>query len=1259
MDDSEDEEDGEETGGGRVDDDNDDETLQLEELSVADDGPRRAEVEGVAGAHGCTRSSRGGINHARYQRIFDECDGLQKLMSELKTQFQLENITAVSYALAVCINSDRTTEADRSETRCLLANRNMLAREFVSTHDYTFYPQAFHPVYGNVSSNCPPMFLNSLFAAMKGNMSDQNEGADVLSFSYFQGYSNIKRSVRHSPHDLLATKGYVTGALTMPTSDAGATSAAREKRERLLRIIRGPNKSKPFARERQQINVAVEAEEVAFQLKQVVSLDVRRMTGAKRTFKTVIRPIFQIIRFFLIKHKSFVHIFHSLLLEIFPRIMCAYLRLFELVLDEMEQAVAIVDRLGGYMFSGHPRHLPRTVLRPLGTLESLWAGGWPFLDPAVVSLGAPGSGGAVINMGRWPHSARTGRPVLLHVRELHHHYGARVASCRENAVWFAQLGEHAFASKTAVAVFAEELVRELWVLQTRTFIMQQLRRRLHEGGGDPGRPITMENIASCETTMAAWEAAPNAFTWKALQRLCRGLRLGGERVAIAVSKQRTRHDFVAELLRVIGSEKGRDSFAAKNATWPLTLHFAIINGRCFLAAGIEWVPDSVRGQLTSRSVVRLGGQATVQPAPFGPPGSLRRAAREAEIKHERTVKDQVQRQECQPQIDFGCPLPFTNIPSLILAGFNQTKATFLGKGDAKVLDHYQIAMNCLAEKIDDPLCHLMLMITLTICASSETPEVAQGSRTFSAAAKRKDPGQLALVMVTRMMWFLYPTSFPWAKNSGGTAYDVMEMTKKIEHKGCSNYMLRELSWVTSTSKRDSSSSFDMVKARLHIMANVDLLTLPAELVNKISEDLSSDDLLALRLACRRMRDMTSASFQARFFCTRFVMLEKESLSNLVTISHDPTLSRAVQAVELCIDHLIQPQHYISREGLFNLGINDEYDIIRRLDGEPVLEGDDSWESIRRGYEDGWNDQVGFFRQNLHMGLLVEALSNLQNCRRVGLGDHVRPWGAFRLGSRIGTLPNRFVSNLLPNSLIHAVVSIRTLLYAVIKSRLPVEHISIEFGDSMAGCTCVIPKMLLLPRNLERAVSSQLHTVTTLRLMVNPTPRDNKFDCEMPPTDPTSGETQGWISEFLAFLGLFTVISDLNLVFMNRDERYQFPELSQLLLVPGLRTLHLGFLDCTISKLTALLERHEATLQTVSLESVSLISEGLDSWLSVVAFLRHELSVEVLYLEGCFGEDAEHQTHITLPRSLYAENPQELDELVAELKHTQKKEDRIS
>ncbi|KAE9565702.1 hypothetical protein CGMCC3_g18113, partial [Colletotrichum fructicola] len=84
-----------------------------------------------------------------------------------------------------------------------------------------------------------------------------------------------------------------------------------------------------------------------------------------------------------------------------------------------------------------------------------------------------------------------------------------------------------------------------------------------------------------------------------------------------------------------------------------------------------------------------------------------------------------------------------------------------------------------------------------------------GSREFGTAAKRKDPAQLALVMVTRMMWFLYPASFPWKKGSSGTAYDVAEMTKKIEHKGCSNRMLRELGWVTSKSNRDSPRNTDL------------------------------------------------------------------------------------------------------------------------------------------------------------------------------------------------------------------------------------------------------------------------------------------------------------------------------------------------------------------------------------------------------------------------------------------------------------------
>ncbi|KAJ0360294.1 hypothetical protein COL26b_014121 [Colletotrichum chrysophilum] len=751
-------------------------------------------------------------NAANYNRILQESAGLQKLVQELNDRFRLDNIAVVSYALAVCINSDSD-----GKPRCLLVDRNMMAREYPSPRDFTFYPQAFNPVYGNVSSSRPPEFLAPLFATMKGNMSDRNEGADVLSFGYFQGYSNIKRSVRHSPQDLLATKGYATAALTVPASDACSMSATRDKRERLLRLIRGqgtpfsPDASTPFARSRVQMQYAIDTSEVAYRLEQVVSLDLGRMVGAERKFETVIHTIFQIIRFFLVEVESYVHIFRSMPTDVFPKIMCAYSRIFELALGEMErrfthggergldlphsEAVAVMDRLGGYIFTGHDRHLPKTVLRPLGTIDSLRNGAWPYIDPALLDMRS--SGGAVIHIGKWPRTKKGGRPVLLHVGELRFHYGERISANRESDLWFAQLGETAFSSVMAVTGFVDELVRDLWVPQTKSFITQQLRRRLHEGGETDGRPITSDVIRQCQTAIEAWQDAKDAFTNVALVRLTKGLEAGGSRVAITESTTRTRHDFAVELIRAIATNKGKDAFSSKNASWPLKLHLAIASGHkadggigrsewasvltaCLLTERIEWLPGSIRGRLTSRNIIHLSGATAVLPKMSGPPGSLRRAAQEAELAYEEAARRRAHQAANKLNIDFGCDFPIISIPDLLQSGLDQAKSVFTrADGDRKVLDHYQLVMNCLAENIDDPLCQLMLMLTLTVCSSSATPQVDVGAKAFSVSPKRKDPGQLALAMVTRMMWFLYRQSFPWDKGSGSTAHDVAEMTKKI------------------------------------------------------------------------------------------------------------------------------------------------------------------------------------------------------------------------------------------------------------------------------------------------------------------------------------------------------------------------------------------------------------------------------------------------------------------------------------------------
>jgi hypothetical protein len=159
------------------------------------------------------------------------------------------------------------------------------------------------------------------------------------------------------------------------------------------------------------------------------------------------------------------------------------------------------------------------------------------------------------------------------------------------------------------------------------------------------------------------------------------------------------------------------------------------------------VPDAAWGRITSTSVLQLQGKAGVEPTSVRPPISLRRLAQEADIKHEKALEGR--KGGAIAQIDFGCSLPFKSVTELIQLGFIQAKANFSKHGDMKVLDHYQMAMNCLADNIDDPACQLMLMLIL-VRSASETPRVEQPGSSFTATAKRKDLGRLALVTVTRM-----------------------------------------------------------------------------------------------------------------------------------------------------------------------------------------------------------------------------------------------------------------------------------------------------------------------------------------------------------------------------------------------------------------------------------------------------------------------------------------------------------------------------
>ena len=291
---------------------------------------------------------------------------------------------------------------------------------------------------------------------------------------------------------------------------------------------------------------------------------------------------------------------------------------------------------------------------------------------------------------------------------------------------------------------------------------------------------------------------------------------------------KTRRDFSRELYDACAKDddSSRKSFSSKHSTWFSILRSTIRHSAghthttrhaaagdvgkedwvdalssAMLSNGIECVPGMYQSRISCTKIVRLVGQAPSSQAMKARPGSLKRAAIEAECRAELWAKRR------KMTIDFGCKIPFTNIPKMIDEGFRLMEKNFK-RGDARVLRHYEVARHSLVGCLGDPLCDLMLMIALTLASSSETPWVAPKSNHFEVGPK-KDARLLAANLVTRMLWFLRPQDFPWDKDDG-QVLRVSEMTKKVEQKGVNNRVLRELGWVVVVrGTRDSPRNSDV------------------------------------------------------------------------------------------------------------------------------------------------------------------------------------------------------------------------------------------------------------------------------------------------------------------------------------------------------------------------------------------------------------------------------------------------------------------
>jgi hypothetical protein len=463
--------------------------------------------------------------------------GLKRLREALESKYNLDNIGHVSYALAVdvhCTAASTDSDGDIGPAVCLLADRNRVAGEFYGSN-YNFYPLGFHPVYGNFTSDHPPAFLDrNLFAIMKENMSYQNQGADVLSFGFFQGYSNLKRSIRHRPDDLLASHGLATAALTIPSTETQKKALLRDKQQRLLSQVRGeltpenPGASTPFARERQRIEAALNVNEFAFRFEQVVSIDAPRLIRQRRNFHSILQPIFQLMRLFLKEKQLYTGILRRFTPSIFPGILVAFAKVLEAAIGEMDrrfreggsrglgmalsEGVAALDRIGNFCFTGDPRVLPTKVMKLLGTIDSLRMCAWPYISPRMLDIR---EGRGLVNLVGWPQLSN-GRPVLMHVASLEYHYNRSVAANRHSQLWFTELGGRSIDGLYRLNSFLSEIFHDIWTPETVSFVRQQAQRGLQRGirSGESGLQNTNDPSTPrgrSMTALTAWEQQENPF----------------------------------------------------------------------------------------------------------------------------------------------------------------------------------------------------------------------------------------------------------------------------------------------------------------------------------------------------------------------------------------------------------------------------------------------------------------------------------------------------------------------------------------------------------------------------------------------------------------------------------------------------------------------------------------------------------------------------------------------------------------------------
>ena len=342
------------------------------------------------------------------------------------------------------------------------------------------------------------------------------------------------------------------------------------------------------------------------------------------------------------------------------------------------------------------------------------------------------------------------------------------------------------------------------------------------------------------------------------------------------------------------------------------------------------------------------------------------------------------------------------------------------------------------------------------------------------------------------------------------------------------------------------------------------------------------DLCNLRLVSKRLSHAALPALVKRYFQHRCIMLQRNSLENLVAISGHPVFGPAVEDLSIRLYHWTSSPERANTSGPPQEG---------GVKGEDVEEEDVDMVAYHLLME----DQLFMMDSGLTTTYLVQALVALPALKTVSVNEERTPWGVVDLMRKTGLrLNSTFESS---ESIEFARDAIRAIVRAIILNNTALDELELCPGFAYdhplsSHLLCFSPPILPL-------LQTHHARLRTLRLGLGA----------------SYGSLDDDMSNFLEFVALFPGLESLWLEFDVNKQCDFFPPLSRRLRLQGLQFLGLDGLDCTASDLLGLLRAHN--LQQVALMSVFIEDGDGEGWREVLAAIRDEGLTHMLKIKDCF------------------------------------------